>query len=146
MSKDRLDDRDEKLLALLQTDARMPVSELARAVNLSPTAVRQRLDRLERDGVIQGYTLRLGESTKKEGMTVVVMLTLTGAKCKALLKEIGHLPEIRKFWSLAGEQDACLVLNVPDVERLQEMTEMLSDNSLVRRVQSHLVIETHRDN
>ena len=146
MSKDRLDDRDEKLLALLQTDARMPVSELARAVNLSPTAVRQRLDRLERDGVIQGYTLRLGESAKKEGITVVVMLTLTGAKCKALLKEIGYLPEIQKFWSLAGEQDACLVLNVPDVERLQEMTEMLSDNSLVRRVQSHLVIETHRDN
>lgn len=54
MTRKSTDDRDERLLALLQQDARTPVAELARAVNLSPTAVRQRLARMERDGVIEG--------------------------------------------------------------------------------------------
>jgi Lrp/AsnC family transcriptional regulator, leucine-responsive regulatory protein len=50
-----LDDIDRQLLDLLRHDARIPVSELARAVNLSPAPVSRRIDRLERDGVIKGY-------------------------------------------------------------------------------------------
>lgn len=145
MTRKSTDDRDERLLALLQQDARTPVAELARAVNLSPTAVRQRLARMERDGVIEGYTIRRGASETPKGISVMLSLTLTGSKCKALYQDFGHLPEIRKFWSTAGEVDACMLLDVPSIERLQEITESLSDHPVVQRVQSHVVIETHVD-
>lgn len=75
----------------------------------------------------------------------MLSLTLTGSKCKALYQDFGHLPEIRKFWSTAGEVDACMLLDVPSIERLQEITESLSDHPVVQRVQSHVVIETHVD-
>lgn len=145
MSPKELDPRDLKLLSLLEGDARMPVSDLARAVNLSPTAVRQRLARLERDGEIAGYTIRRPAPAMGRGMTVVVSLRLAGSRCKELFADIRHLTEIRKFWSLAGDVDACLILEVPDMARLQEITEMISDHRVVDRIQSHVVIETHRD-
>lgn len=145
MSLPDLDDRDQKLLALLEQNARASVADLARAVNLSPTAIRQRLARLERDGVIGGYTIRPGRRKSEQTISVVLSLTLTGAKCKALFQDFGHLPEVRKFWSTAGEVDACMLLAVPSIDRLQEITESLSDHPVVQRVQSHVVIETHID-
>lgn len=142
MPNKTIDDRDERLLAILERDARTPVAELARAVNLSANAVRQRLARLERDGVIEGYTIRRGGQGNAGGISVVLSLTLTGAKCKALHRDFGHLPEIRKFWSTAGELDACLLLTVDTIERLQEISESLGDHPVVQRVQSHVIIDT----
>ncbi len=145
MPKNPLDDRDLKILSTLEADARTPISEIARAVNLSPTAVRQRIARLERDGVIGGYTIRKKYNEVEKGLKVVVILTLTGAFCSKLKAAFGHMPEIRKFWSTTGELDATLILQVPTVERLQEITEQFSDHPVVLRVQSHVIIETHID-
>lgn len=52
---------DERILAELTANARIAHAELGLKVNLSRNAVRQRIERLERDGAIQGYTLRIGE-------------------------------------------------------------------------------------
>ena len=56
-----LDPLDERIIAELTRNARAAHAELAAKVNLSRNAVRQRIERLERDGAIQGYTIRLGE-------------------------------------------------------------------------------------
>ena len=60
MPKPDLDDLDRRLLAELGADARLTQVALAARVGLSRSAVQERLKRLERDGVILGYTLRLG--------------------------------------------------------------------------------------
>ncbi len=59
-----LDPLDEHIIAQLQLNARAAHAELAAKVNLSRNAVRQRIERLERDGVIQGYTIRTGRGDK----------------------------------------------------------------------------------
>ena len=56
-----LDPLDEHIIAQLRLNARAAHAELAAKVNLSRNAVRQRIERLERDGVIQGYTVKTGE-------------------------------------------------------------------------------------
>lgn len=56
----RIDPIDERILEELRHDARLPTAELARRVNLSRNAVRQRIERLEREGSIAGYTIALG--------------------------------------------------------------------------------------
>ncbi|WP_420549485.1 Lrp/AsnC family transcriptional regulator [Curvivirga sp.] len=145
MSQNHLDDRDLKILDLLEINARMPVSELAREVNLSPTAIRQRLAKLERNGDIAAYTIRRAKQQEKTGLRVLMLLRLTGSFCKQLKAEFGHVPEIKKFWSTAGELDSSLILEVSDVGRLTEITNMFSDHELVTKVQTHLITETHID-
>ena len=69
------DEIDQALLRLLRANARMPAAELARAVNLSRTTVQSRLERLERSGVIEGYTLRLGEAARAASLGKTVIST-----------------------------------------------------------------------
>ena len=60
-----LDRADERILGELTHNARMSHAELAEKVNLSRNAVRQRIERLERDGQIQGYTIIVGDGTPR---------------------------------------------------------------------------------
>ncbi|HEY1386577.1 MAG TPA: AsnC family transcriptional regulator, partial [Dongiaceae bacterium] len=60
MAKRNLDDTDRRLISLLRANARMPTAALGRHLGLSRSAVQERLKRLERDGVITGYTIVLG--------------------------------------------------------------------------------------
>lgn len=59
-----LDRADERILAELTRNARIPHAELAEKVNLSRNAVRQRIERLERDSLILGYTIVAGEESR----------------------------------------------------------------------------------
>ena len=61
----RLDDIDRKLLALLQADARESTAKLARKLNLARTTVVARIARLEKEGVIAGYGVRLGSKLEQ---------------------------------------------------------------------------------
>ena len=140
-----LDERDLKILDLLEVNARISVSDLAREVNLSPTAIRQRITKLEKNGEIVGYTILRPETKKQPSIRVLMLLRLTGSHCKQLKAAFGHLPEIKKFWSTAGELDSSLILEVADVKRLTEITNMFSAHDLVAKIQTHLITETHID-
>ena len=70
----KMDDLDRKLLALLRTDARASTSALARKLSITRSTLQSRLQRLEKNGIITGYTVRLGndyprDSTSKNGAT-----------------------------------------------------------------------------
>lgn len=81
-----LDATDRRLVALLQDDARTPVASLAKAVGLSRSTVQERLQRLERDGVIAQYTVRLGAA---DGLQAWLMLRhAEGFSCDDVLPEL----------------------------------------------------------
>ena len=64
----RITEKDQELIALLQTNARMPVSELARRLGVSRTTIQDRLRRLEINGVIAGYGVRLANQATADGI------------------------------------------------------------------------------
>ena len=136
------DDRDEKLLSLLEANARMPVAELARAVNLSPTAVRQRLARMERDGDIGGYTIRRPMARHEGQVQVLVTLRLGAGSCRDLLADLEPLPGLKSYWTLAGESDAVMLLQLPDMAALQSLGARLQEHPAVARVTTKVVLET----
>lgn len=69
-----LDETDVRILELLVEDARRPYSDIADAVDLSPPAVSDRIDRLRESGVIRGFTLDLDRSQLRAGVPVLVTL------------------------------------------------------------------------
>ena len=142
MTDKKLDERDLKILAMLEQNSRVSVSDLARAVNLSQTAVRQRMVRLEKD-VIDAYTITQKKTDKSDVIEALILLRLEGSFCKILKEEFGHLPEIRKFYSLAGDIDAALVMECASVGRLAEIADMLNEHELVKRVESRVITVTH---
>ncbi len=116
MPKPHLDEQDRRLLAELTADARMTQAALGARLGLSRSSVQERIKRLEREGVIQGYTLRLG--VEREVRVRAFILIKGGASHDKLVKMLEAFPEIRSADSVSGDID--LVLQV-EGERLEDI-------------------------
>jgi len=115
----RLDRIDRKLLARLQQDGRVPVSQLAREVNLTVTPTLERVRRLEADGYIEGYFARLSASKLGLGLLAYVEVSLDRTTPDAFerFKQVmlAH-DEVMECHMVAGGFDYLLKVRVPDME------------------------------
>ncbi|HLO68335.1 MAG TPA: Lrp/AsnC family transcriptional regulator [Holophaga sp.] len=118
MHKPDVDDLDRRLLAELNADARLTQVALAARVGLSRSAVQERLKRLEREGVIQGYTLRLGVE-KKPGVRAYLLVKGSGPSHEKAMRILEAIPEVRVADSVSGGIDLVLQL---EGERLDDIT------------------------
>ncbi len=116
-----LDDLDRRLIALLQTDARAPAADLARRLGVARTTVLARLQRLEKQGVITGYTVRLSMDEGDSGVQAYVGIT-TQPKAGALVTQrLATLPELRQLCSVSGEFDYLALLHAESPARLDAL-------------------------
>jgi DNA-binding Lrp family transcriptional regulator len=121
-----LDAVDRKLLALLEVDARASFTALAREAGLSRTAIQERMARLERDGVILGYTVRLADRQKAPVTRALLSLRIRTRPCANVLDRFRNWPEILACYSLAGPVDAMLVVETEDAPALSALVDRLS--------------------
>jgi Lrp/AsnC family transcriptional regulator, leucine-responsive regulatory protein len=139
-----LDATDRRLLALLQDNARTPTVALARAVSLSRSAVQERLRRLEREGVIEQYTLRLGRD--EPSLQAWLMLRhAVGFSCDDVLPALAALPEMRRCDSLAGEIDLLVGVEVAGASALSDLRERIAALKGVDDVTTVTVLRTLLD-
>src|SRR5262245_13302740 len=112
-----LDDIDRRIVAELQADGRLTHVALAARVGLSRSAVQERVARLERDGVILGYTIRLGRPGAAAGLRAY-LLVRGGANHDRVVKALHALPAVKVADSVSGEIDLVLQLEVDRIEDL----------------------------
>jgi len=115
-SRLKLDAHDRKLLAELQSDARVSVAELARRVGLSQPAVRDRIHKLESSGVIEGYRATLNYRALGYGIRAIVRL----GRCDSARvgRLIARTPEVLNAYQVTGDNSWVLEISVVDVEHL----------------------------
>jgi Lrp/AsnC family leucine-responsive transcriptional regulator len=115
---------DQRLIALLQDHARTPVAALAKAVGLSRSAVQERLQRLERSGVIAQYTLRLGAEPGLQAWLLV--RHAEGFSCDDVLPQLSGWPQVRLCHSLAGEIDLLVLVQAAHPAELADLRERVA--------------------
>ena len=138
------DDKDERLLLALARNARLSVVHLARLVGLSRSATQERLQRLERDGIIAGYTVRLGAS--RAGPRARAWLAVRyrpDGSCPRSLNAFSSVPEVRSAYSLAGEIDLLLEVNAASLDALERVRAQVEAIPGVAAVRTHVVLATH---
>lgn len=140
MSSITLDQKDKKLLSLLTGNARLPVAVLARELDLSRTAVHHRLEKLEKHGIILGYTLKV-KNTEDTGVQAVATITLKSGSVADLRSSILHLTEVRKVWSLAGNIDVYVLLESATIDELYAVINAIGKTEIIKRMSSHIVLE-----
>jgi Lrp/AsnC family transcriptional regulator, leucine-responsive regulatory protein len=118
MPKLNLDEVDRKILAQLQTDGRMSLSDLAGKVGLSPSPCLRRVRILEREGVISRYVAVLDQRAVGLPVSVFVSIKLERQKQDALdqfAKAIARWPEVLECYLMTGPRDYWLRFVVPDL-------------------------------
>ncbi len=121
-----LDPTDWAILAALQENARRSTAELARVVNLSPSAVAERLRRLESTGVIAGYAALVDPERAGFGIMAFVRLRYPNGNYKPLHDHLAVSPQIIEAHHVTGED--CFVLKVlaASMSDLEQLTGKLA--------------------
>src|SRR4051794_23047611 len=114
----QLDGIDERLLALLQRNARLPAAALARQLGLSRSAVQERLHRLERDGVIQGYTPVLAGRHALAPFQAHVMIMVDPKLHDRSIDSLRGLPAVTRCHTVSGTYDLVAELAAGSGEEL----------------------------
>ena len=114
---------DKKLLILLQTDSKKTTKELSLKLNLSVTAVYERIKKLEREGIIDKYVVLVNRSKVDKGFVVFCHIKLIQHTKEFLTKfesEVVKLNEILECHHVSGDYDYILKIAVKDMEAYRE--------------------------
>jgi Lrp/AsnC family leucine-responsive transcriptional regulator len=121
-----LDDTSLALLGELQSDARLSLAELGRRVGLSPPAVAERLQRLERDGVVRGYRAELDPAALGYGLSAVIRVRPAPRQLHKVADVARGAPEVVECHRITGEDCYLLKAHVRSMTHLEELLDELA--------------------
>tara|TARA_B100002003_G_C14090245_1_gene524406 strand:- start:908 stop:1372 length:465 start_codon:yes stop_codon:yes gene_type:complete len=140
-----MDEIDLKILKVLQANGRIPNSELALLVCLSPSQCLRRLRRLENKGVIRGYVALLDHASIGLGVQAFVNVTLEKHgrdPAQAFASAIGDWDEILECWAVTGGSDYLLRVTLPGLNDFSELLmKRLLALPMVAGVKSNILLQ-----
>jgi DNA-binding Lrp family transcriptional regulator len=136
----KLSDTDQRLLSALRENARAPTAEIARRLKLSRSTVQGRIERLEREGVVAGYTVRVHEAAERGHIRAHIMITVLPRQMPAVVRALHAMPEVRALHSVSGPFDLVALALVPTVAEMDELTDRIGAVDGVERTTSSIVL------
>ena len=140
-----MDQSDRDLILLLQANGREPTASLARKLGLSRTTVQERMARLERNGTLVGYTVKLGANFKPERLHAVVRLTTSPKQSKNIVSHLRKMPEVEVCYAVSGAYDLIATLGAETPSHLHQLLKELGAIAGVERTTSSIVLATEFD-
>jgi len=138
-------DTDIRILSLLRENARTTTAELGRRLGLSRTTIQSRIERLERHGVILGYTVRLADHLERGALRAHVMITVGPKDAGKVETALRELPSVRLLHSVSGGFDLLAVVVSPTVSELDDVIDRIGALQGVERTTSSIILSTRLD-
>jgi len=140
-----MEDLDKAILDALGRNARATLAEIGAVVGLSASAVKRRIDRLEKDGVILGYTVVVDSHRLGPQLEAFVELTFAGDTPVGEIAGVAEgMSEIVAVFTTAGDPDAIAHLRVSDVNHLTRAIDRLRGSGRVTGTKTLMVLDTMR--
>jgi len=113
-----LDDTDRRIIGELATDGRVSFAELGRRVSLSPPAVAERVQRLERAGVITGYRAEIDPRALGYQLTAIVRVKPAARQLPKIPELASEIPEVSECLRITGEDCFFLRVHLRSIDEL----------------------------
>ncbi|MEE9314381.1 MAG: Lrp/AsnC family transcriptional regulator [Rhizobiaceae bacterium] len=138
-------EKDAQLLSLLKLNGRESVSSLARKMGVSRTTVQGRIKRLEENGMIAGYSLRLGADVDAQKITAFVEITLEPQRLPTILFELVTIVAIDMIHTVSGKYDLIVKLSETTPQRIDTVLDKIGQITGVTQTSSAIVLSTKLD-
>jgi len=137
-----LDIKDKRILEMLLEDSRRAYKDIAEdpIVSLSESTVRKRVIKLQQEGVIEKFTIKISREDERCIIAFLTLIPKTQAETKALLREAQILPQCEEVYFLAGECGVLIKVNVPEIIELDALIESFKARADVKSVERVCVV------
>ncbi len=136
---------DRRLLNILRENARVSVTDMAKALAVSRATAQEHMQRLERQGVIQGYTIKLSPEVEGRHVSALVMMSVNQKQLSVLGRKIGDIGAVTSLVSVSGEYDLVATLWEISTEALDHEIDRLSQLDGVLRTMTSIVLSKKID-
>lgn len=133
---------DQQLIALLQDNARRPVSELARELGLSRSTAQARIRKLEQDGILRGYSVVLGEEYLENLISAYVLIKVQQKLTASISRQLRAMPQTRALYAVSGDYDLIAMIQSDSTVTLNQTLDEIGNLDGVERTNSSVILET----
>jgi DNA-binding Lrp family transcriptional regulator len=139
-----VDNTDRQLLSLLRDNARMPVAAMAKALGVARGTVQNRLARLESDGVIVGYTVRLKREADDQRIRALMTVAVEGNRTDEVLKALRGDPAVCALHTTNGRWDIVAELRTDSLEAVDRVLGRIRQIDGISTTETSLLLSTHK--
>lgn len=139
-----VDELDQKLITLLRHNARRSISDLALDAGVSRATARARLERLEKDGHILGYTVILRADTVEQAVRGIMMIEIEGHVTERVAKALGGFSEISEIHTTNGRWDLIAEINADTLSDLDSVLRRVRLVPGITNSETNLLLATPR--
>jgi DNA-binding Lrp family transcriptional regulator len=140
-----VDKVDRIILKELRRDCRMSCREIAKSARVSTGTVLKRIERLERSGVIIGYSARVDPEKVGYELTMMAEITVSNGRLIEMEQMISKLPNTCAVYDVTGVTDAIVIAKFRDREELSKFTKSLLSMPFINRTNTRLVLKTIKE-
>lgn len=140
-----LDQTDVKILKNLLTDARLSNRQIARTVGVSVGTVIARIQKMEQEGIIKGYSVILDHEKLGFELTTITEITVSKGKLLEVEKEIAKMPNVCAVYDVTGLTDAMVIVKSKTRKELSDFVKTVLAMPFVERTNTHVVLTTVKE-
>ncbi len=138
------DDTDRELISLLRDDARTTVAALALKLKVARGTVQNRIARLERDGVIVGYTVRLKPQAEAHRIRALMTIAVDGNRAADVLRNLRGHPNVTGLHSTNGRWDIVADLQADTLEAFDRVLGSIRLLEGIASTETSILLSTHK--
>jgi len=139
-----VDDTDRQLLALLRDNARMPIATLARKLRVARGTVQNRLARMESDGTIVGYTVRLLPQQESQQIRALTTVAVEGSRTDEVIRALRGDPAVTALHTTNGRWDIVAELRAESLEAFDRVLGRIRLIEGISSTETSLLLSTHK--
>jgi len=139
-----MDDLDHQLIALLRDDARSTVAALAKKLKVARGTIQNRIARLQRDGTIVGYTVRLKPHTEANRIRAIMTVAVEGNRTQSILRSLRGEPGVVGLHSTNGRWDFVAELSVDNLQEFDRLIARISLFEGVSKSETNLLLTSYK--
>src|SRR5262245_39754214 len=139
-----MDEIDRKLIGLLRENARTPVASLAKSLRVARGTVQNRVARLEREGTILGYTVRLRPQVEEQHIRALMTVAVEGNRTEAVIRSLRGDPAVSALHTTNGRWDIVAELRAESLEAFDRVLARIRLVEGISNTETSLLLSTHK--
>jgi len=139
-----MDDLDRQLVGLLRGNARLPAATIARTLRVARGTVQNRIARLEQQGVIAGYTVRLAAPDEGRRITALMLIAVEGNNVEKVLRSLRGDASVSTLHTTNGRWDIIAELRADTLEEFDRVLSRIRRIEGVANSETNLLLSTHK--